>query len=134
MIGAYSSQHQSANILLQYTAGLLLKINLCLEEVLETIKGKVTIMKTMTFIVTLSLPVCVHSIVWIVPHTVLLLYALCCTLYFPSATLTQPKFQTGGLYVHILGYCTMQTYRSEIAVLDYAFSLSTFDLYTMLKA
>lgn len=80
VIWAYSSQHQSAYILLQYTAGLLLKINFCLEEVLETIKGKVTIMKTMTFIVTLSLPVCVHSIVLIVPHTVLL-FKLCSVLY-----------------------------------------------------
>jgi len=103
--------------------------------VLETIKEKVTIMKTMTFIVTLSLPVCVHSIVLIVPHTctVLLFYALCCTRYFPSAILTQPMFQTGGLYkVYI--YLVIVTYCSEIAVLDYTFSLSTFDLYTMLKA
>ena len=31
-------------------------------------------------------------------------------------------------------YLVIVTYCSEIAVLDYTFSLSTFDLYTMLKA
>ena len=87
VIWAYSSQHQSAYILLQYTAGLLLKINLCSEEVLETIKGKVTIMKTMTFIVTLSLPVCVHSIVLIVPHMHLHCTSILCSVLYSVLSL-----------------------------------------------